>query len=115
MALTCRSGKSTHISTISNSVTHLQSYTNSAITGIAGNSVPDVDNAMPSPGIDASNANIAKSSADVAASSADIGSLNGDCFMMFHNILSVSFHDFLLVVLCFTCFTSLSLSFTSFS
>ena len=31
-------GKSTHISMISNSVTHLQHYTNSAITDIAGNS-----------------------------------------------------------------------------
>ena len=32
--------KSTHISMISNSVTHLQSYTNSTIADIAGNSVP---------------------------------------------------------------------------
>ena len=31
-------GKSTHISMISNSVTHLRSYTNSAIADIAGNS-----------------------------------------------------------------------------
>ena len=35
-----RFGKSTHISMISNSVTHLRSYTNSAIADIAGNSVP---------------------------------------------------------------------------
>ena len=33
-----RFGKSTHISMISNSVTHLQSYNNSAIANIAGNS-----------------------------------------------------------------------------
>ena len=33
-----RFGKSTHISMISNSVTHLRSYTNSAIAFIAGNS-----------------------------------------------------------------------------
>ena len=32
--------KSTHISMISNSVTHLRSYTNSAIADIAGNSTP---------------------------------------------------------------------------
>ena len=35
-----RFGKSTHISKISNSVTHLQSYTNSAIADITGNSAP---------------------------------------------------------------------------
>ena len=59
-------GKSTHISMISNSLTHLQSYTNSAI---AGNS---------------------------AASSADSVTSNGECFMMFHNVLRV-FHDVLRV------------------
>ena len=42
---TGRSGKSSHISMISNSVTYLQSYTNSAI---AGNFMPDVDIATPS-------------------------------------------------------------------
>ena len=36
--LVYRSGKSTHISMISNSVTHLRSYTNTAIVDIAGNS-----------------------------------------------------------------------------
>ena len=35
-----RFGKSTHISMISNSVTHLRSYSNSAIADIAGNSAP---------------------------------------------------------------------------
>ena len=35
-----RFGKSTHISTISNSVTHLRSYTNSTIADIAVNSTP---------------------------------------------------------------------------
>ena len=35
-----RFGKSTHISMISNSVTHLRRYTNSAIADIAGNSAP---------------------------------------------------------------------------
>ena len=33
-------GEPTHISTISNSVTHLRSYTNSAIADIAENSAP---------------------------------------------------------------------------
>ena len=37
---TVRFGKSTHISIISNSVTHLRSYTNSAIADIARNSAP---------------------------------------------------------------------------
>ena len=36
----CRFGKSTHIFMISNSVTHLRSYTNSAIADVAGNSAP---------------------------------------------------------------------------
>ena len=35
-----RFGKSTHISMISNSVTHLRGYTNSATADIAGNSAP---------------------------------------------------------------------------
>ena len=34
------SGKSTHICMVSNSVTHLRSYTNSTIADIAGNSEP---------------------------------------------------------------------------
>ena len=38
--LVVRFGKSTHISMISNSVRHLQSYTNSAIADIAVNSAP---------------------------------------------------------------------------
>ena len=56
---------------ISNSLTHLRSYTNSAIADIAGNSAP---------------------TADVSASSADIVSSNGECFVMFHNVLRVV-HD----------------------
>ena len=35
--------------------------------------------------------------ADASTSSADIVALNGECFMMFHNVLRV-FHDVLLVV-----------------
>ena len=38
----------------------------------------------------APNADVSTSSADVSASSADIVASNGDCFMMFHNVLSVS-------------------------
>ena len=38
---TARFGKSTHISMISNSVTHLRSYANSAIADIAENSAPE--------------------------------------------------------------------------
>ena len=37
---TFKFGKRTHISMISNSVTHLRSYTSSAIADIAGNSTP---------------------------------------------------------------------------
>ena len=64
---------------ISNSVTHLQSYTN---TAIAENSAP---------------------SADVTSPSADVSTSNGECFMMLHNALRVSYvllvvHDVLLIV-----------------
>ena len=40
VSLLHRFGKSTHISMISNSVTDLRSYTNSAIADIGGNSTP---------------------------------------------------------------------------
>ena len=85
-----RLGKSTHISMISNSVTHLQSYTNSAIADIAGNSAP-ISRYL------RSIADASTSSADVSAPSADIVASNDECFMMFHNVLRV-FHDVLLVV-----------------
>ena len=45
----CRSGKSTHISTISNSVTHQRSYTNTAIADIAGNSARSPASACQAP------------------------------------------------------------------
>ena len=116
----CRFGKRTHISMISNSVTHLRSYINSAI---AGNSMPisprdrraerrrlRID--LPSNAdIVASNdlraiANVAAPNADVSTSSANIVASNNEYFMMFHNVLRV-FHDVLLVVYdvsqCFTC------------
>ena len=91
-----RSGKNTHISRISNSVTHLRSYTNTGIFDIVTNSTPGADHATPS-------ANITVPNADVAA---DIVASNGECFMMFykwftmfymfHNVLQV-FHDVLWV------------------
>ena len=96
---------------ISNSVTHLWSYTNSAI---AENSAPilpvtlrdrkrrraDVsassnDVSASSTDIVASNdlraiADVAAPNTDVPKSSADIVASNDDYFMMFHNVLSVS-------------------------
>ena len=100
---------------ISNSVTHLWSYTNSAIADIAVNSAPispvraiaDVsassDDVSASSAdivasndlraiadVAASNADVSISTADVSASSADIVASNDDCFIMFHNVLSVS-------------------------
>ena len=74
------SGKKTHISRMSNSVTHLQSYTNTAIANIARNSTPGADIAV-------LNAGSAASSADVTASGANVVASNCECFMMFHNVL----------------------------
>ena len=98
-----RSGKNTHFSRISNSVTHLQSYTNSAITDICYTSPWYSTNITTgSTGITASSANIALLRANVASSSADLVSLNGECssvswcFTMFyvllvdHDVLCVS-------------------------
>ena len=114
-----RFGKNTHISMISNSVTHLRSYTNSAIAvnsapilpvtrAIADVSASSDDVSASSDDVSASsadivasndlraiaavaapNAEVSTSSANVSASSADIVASNGDCFMMFHNVLSV--------------------------
>ena len=93
---------------ISNSVTHLQSYTNSAI---AENSAPippvtprdrrcrRADVSASSADVSASSVDvvalndlraIAASSADVSTSSAGIVASNDECFMMFHNVSSVS-------------------------
>ena len=104
-----RFGKSTHISMISNSVTHLRSYTNYAIADIAGNSAPkspvtprerrhhraerwrlrierrrlhiERQRLRNKP-----NADVSTSSADVSASSADIVASNkvSWCFTMFY-------------------------------
>ena len=65
---------------IRNSVTHLWSYTNSAI---AGNSAPISPDTL--------------REHRCLASVADIVALNGECFVMFHNVLRV-FHDVLLMV-----------------
>ena len=128
----CRFGKSTHISMISNSVTHLRSYTNSAIADIAINSAP-ISPVTPRdcrrlrieqrrlriqrlyrriewPPRDRRRRcpkrrrlHMTTSSADVSASSANIVASNDGCFMMFHNVLSVSW-----------CFISGSRCFTMF-
>ena len=116
---------------MSNSVTHLRSYTNSTIADIDGNSVPispvtprdrrrlcierrrlrierDIvasNDLRAIADVAAPNADLSTSSADVYASSADIVVSNDKCFMMFHNVLSVSWclpvvHD---VSQCFPC------------
>ena len=75
-----RSGKNTHISIINNSVTHLWSHMNSAITDIAGNSAPSVNIAMPS----------AEPSAGIVGSNGNCLSVSWcfamlyKCFMMFY-------------------------------
>ena len=104
-----RSRKSTHISMISNSGTHLQSYTNTAIADITKNSVPIL---LVTPH---------DRRANVSASSADIVAMNDECFMMFHNVLRVFYnvllvvHDVLLVVHDISqCFTCVSWCFTMF-
>ena len=80
---------------ISNSVTHLRRYTNSAIADIARNSKPI---SLETP--DERSADVTAPINDVSASSDDIGSSNVECFVMFHNVLRV-FHD---VSQCFKCF-----------
>ena len=89
---------------ISNSVTHLRSYTNSAITDIAANSAPISPVTPRDRRAERQRLRIKRrclpmipSSADVSAWSADIIALNDKCFMMFHNVLRV-FRDVLLVV-----------------
>ena len=74
-----KSVKNTRISRISNSITHLQSYTNSAI---ARNCVTGVDIAMPSAGIIASSADVSHWMASVSWCFAS-GSQCFTCFTMF--------------------------------
>ena len=69
---------------ISNSVTHLRSYTNSAIADIASSADIVTSNDL------RAIADVAAPNADVSTSSADIVTSNDDWFMMFHNVLSVS-------------------------
>ena len=117
-----------HISMISNSVTHLQSYTNSAIADIAGNSAPippvtpqDRRRLRTERRVSASSADIVASDdlgtiADVAAPNAEVFTWRADivasnedcssvsqcfieCFMMFH-LWFTMFYD---VSQCFTC------------
>ena len=75
-------------SMISNSVTHLRSYTNKAITNIAKNSVP-ISPITPH--------ERRCQRAEVSAQRADIVAWNDQCSKMFHNVLRV-FHNVLLVV-----------------
>ena len=68
---------------ISNSVTHLRSYTNSAIADIAGNSAPSADVSASSADVFASSADIVASNdlrtiADVTAPSADVSTSSAD-------------------------------------
>ena len=81
---------------ISNSVTHLRSYANSAIADIAKNYAPI---SPVTPRELRAIADVAAPNADVSTSSADIIASNEECFMMFHNVLLVV-HD---VSQCFTC------------
>ena len=61
---------------ISNSITHLQSYTNSTIADTSGNSV----RAQISP-------RRAPNATHVSASRADIVASNGECSVMFHILI----------------------------
>ena len=70
-----RSGKNTHISRNSNSVTHLQSYSN---TTIASNSMLSDDIATPSASIARLSGDIAAPSTGIAASSVDDTALSAD-------------------------------------
>ena len=81
-----RPRKNTHISKISNSVTHLRSYTKTAITDIVRNSMPGMNIiasganiAVTSRGIPAPSTGIPASSADVNTSREDIVASNGEC------------------------------------
>ena len=89
----CRSGKSTHISMISNSVTHLQTaelhqHRNRRKLRASAN-VSASNDVRAIADVTAPNADLSTSSADVSASNV--------CSMMFHDALRV-FHDVLLVV-----------------
>ena len=90
-------GKSTHISMISNSVTHLRSYTNSAIADIAGNSArapmspcrsPMSPRRSPMSPHRAPIANVSTSSADIVASNGGVR-VFCDVLRVFHNVLLV--------------------------
>ena len=110
-----RSGKNTHISMISNSVTHLRSYINTAIAYIASNSArsPMSPHRAPtSPHRPPSNSQCCR------ARHRRLHRMNEECFMMFHIVLSGSWY-FTSGSWCFTsgswCFTSSSWCFTSSS
>ena len=104
--------KSTHISMISNSVTHLRSYTNSAIADIAGNSAP-ISPVTPCnhrrlhierryrrikwPPHNCRRRCPKRRRLRIERRYRHIECRVFECFMMFHNVLRM-FHDVLLVV-----------------
>ena len=81
--VTGRSGKNTHISRISNSVTHLRSYTKTTIDDIAGNSATGAYMAAPI-------ADITVLSAGITAQSAGITTLRANVTAWIGDSLSVS-------------------------
>ena len=111
-----RFGKSTHISMICNSVTHLRSYTNSAIADIAENSslispeipherrycpadiaapsadiaVPSADITVPSADITVPSADVSLLSANVSASSADVSAPRADVSALSADVSALS-------------------------
>ena len=103
------SGKSTHISMISNSVIHLQSYINTTITDIAKNSEP-ISPVTPRDDVSASSTDIVASNDSVSQcfkgvswcfTSGSWSFTSGSwCFTMHHYVLHV-FHD---VLPCLTMF-----------
>ena len=101
-----RFGKSTHIYMISNSVTHLRSYMNSAIADITRNStrVPiSLHRAPMSPRQAPMSPHWVPISLHRMATVLWCFTMFEECFIMFHNVLSVSW-----------CFTSGSRCFTTF-
>ena len=99
-AACARFGKSTHISMISNSVTHLRSYTNYAIADIAGNSttispVTPRDRQVPT------SPHRAQTSSHQMTSVSWCFTSGSQCFTMYHNVSQ--------------CFTCVSWCFTMFN
>ena len=82
---------------ISNSVTHLRSYTKFAITDITRNFVQYHQKLC-------AGADVCVPSADLSASSADIVASNGECFVMFDNVLRVVHNVSRCITMFYKCF-----------